>query len=160
MNVYGLFDKVANRYVSVTIEESDEMYVRNNLFGVLMDYPLNDVEFHQLGKFDETVGVILPCRPRMCNWECYKFPKSRADKLNFLDMSEIIEFAQNKKHEFLQKSKDKVSDLQHSIEIAEKEISKADSKSKQGKKRIKELRAFITDCQSEINNLNKINGVA
>lgn len=160
MNVYGLFDKIANRYVSLTLEESDEMYVRNNVFGILMDYPLNDIEYHQLGKFDETLGIILPCRPRVCDWECYKFPKSRADKLHFLELSDIVEAAQNKKHEFLRQSKDKVSDLQHSIEIAEKELSKTDSKSKIGKKRIKELRAFITDCQSEINNLKKIDGVA
>lgn len=160
MNVYGLFDKVANHFVSINTEESDEMFVRNNIYSILMDFPLNDVEYYQLGKFDETLGMILPCRPRLCSWDCYKFPKTRADKIHFLELSEIEEAAKNKKHEFLVKTKDKVSDLKRSIEIAEKEISKADSKSKEGKKRIKELREFIKDCQSEINNLNKINGVA
>lgn len=160
MNIYGVFDKVANRFISISTATSDEMFVRDNIYSILMDFALVDVEYYQIGQFDDTLGIILPIRPRLCDWESYKFPKSRADKVHYLELSEIEEAAKNKKHEFLRKAKDRVSDIQRSIEIAEKEIAKADTKTKIGKNRVKELRAFITDCQSEINNLNKINGVA
>ena len=77
MKIFSIFDKVANRFISVTMCETEQLFVRNALPAILMDYSILDVEFYCVGDFDPDLGLIKPCVPRLCSWECYKFPEKR-----------------------------------------------------------------------------------
>lgn len=154
MNVYSVFDKKANRFISVSISETDETFVRSGMFALLMDYPLADIEFYQVGQFDADLGIIKPCKPRLCDWECYRFPTTRLSKTEFLTTEQIDEKAKSKKHEFLKQLKDTIPDLERSLSIAKSELNK--SKIDKDKKRIKELTGLITEIRSEINNIKEM----
>lgn len=158
MRIYGLYDKVAKRYISTTMAETDEMFVRTSIVAIMMDYPLKDVECYCLGLFDTDCGIIKPCTPRLVSWECYKFPHSMGDKEHFLSIEEIEDFAQKKKHEFLQKNKDKIEDterylsqLKATLELEEKKPKKEINKS-----RIKELRNEIKNVSNTLANLKEV----
>lgn len=154
MKIYSLFDKVAKRFVSTTIAESDEMFVRSSLYAICMDYPINDVEYYCVGQFDNELGLIKPCQPRLCSWESYKFPKSRMDKENFLTIEEIEKSAKEKKHEFIKQQKDNILDLERAESIAKKQLKEAETK--KDKKRIKELKDIIKEISLEIKNLKEV----
>ena len=113
MKVFALFDKVANKFVSTTLAESEEMFVRTSLFAICMDYPIKDVDFYCVGYFDDDLGIIRPCRPRLCSWDCYKHPTTRMAKDKFLSLEEIEQAAKQKKNEFIHKQKDSIKDLEN-----------------------------------------------
>lgn len=101
MKIYGLYDKVANNFVSTTFAENDGIFVRQSFYAIMMDYALNDVDYYCLGEIDTATGVIMPCRPRLCSWDSYKFPVTRADKEHFLSKDEIIKSALEKKEKYI-----------------------------------------------------------
>lgn len=105
MNVYALYDKVAKRHLAISFAASDDDYVRQSLYPTLMDYPLRDVEYYQIGTFDLETGKITPCDRRLCSWEAYKFPKTRmSNDGDDVSLSEIEEHAQKTKAELVAKS--------------------------------------------------------
>lgn len=154
MKIYSLFDKVANKFVSTTLAESDEMFVRTSLFAICMDYAINDVEFYCVGYFDSDLGIIKPIAPRLCSWDCYKFPESRQSKDRFLTLEQIEEAAKKKKHEFIEKTTNDIKELEKLIIHAETELKKAESN--KDKKRIKDLRNLIKETRNEINRLKEV----
>ena len=157
MNIYALKDVVANKFITTTLCESDDMFVRQSLYAILMDYPLKDVEFYCVGQFDNDLGIIKPCRPRLCSWESYKFPTSRADKEHFLTLEEIEKSAKEKKHEFLQRTKDKIADVERAICVANGELKKEEEKKTKDKKRIKELKEYIKVQSQDLKRLKEVN---
>lgn len=153
MNIYSLYDKVAKRHLSLTICESDEVFVRQSLLPILMDYALEDVEFFQVGVFDNESGLIKPCVPRRCDWDCYKFPRDRGRKNDFLTMEDLIKFARNKKHEFIESSKNNVEELNKLLDIQRDELEKA--KKENNTEKIKSLKAEIKQTFKDIERLEK-----
>lgn len=150
MKLFALYDKVAGKYLSVTACESEDLFVRNCLYTILMDYPLKDVEFYCVGLFDNDLGIIKPCQPRLCSWESYKFPNSRLSKDKFLTLEQIEQAAINKKHEFLQKTKDSIKDLENALVQTKGALHKEEHSDKPDKKRIKELKNIIKDISNQI----------
>lgn len=150
MKIIALYDKVANKYVSTTLCESEQMFVRTSLFAICMDYPIKDVDFYVVGEFDNDLGLIKPCQPRLCSWDCYKFPESRMSKEKFLTLEQIEEAAKNKKHEFIKKQKDSVKDLENALIQAKGALHKEEHETKPDKKRIKELKKIINNISTQI----------
>lgn len=76
-NVYTIHDKIADLYVGLTYNYTDEDMIRNFLPTVLMDYALRDIEIICIGIFDENKGVIENIEHRTIDTNCYLFPHSR-----------------------------------------------------------------------------------
>lgn len=157
MRLYSIFDKVQNKFISMSIAETDEMFVRTATFPALMDRPLNDIEFYCVGLFDDDLGLIKPCHPRLVALDCYKFPVSLASKDKFLTIEQIDECAKNKKHEFLKQTKDKVIDGERFLNACKVQLKLEEDKPKkeQDKKKIKELRELINQTSLEIKQLKE-----
>lgn len=156
MKIFSLYDKVAKRFVSTTLAESEQMFVRSCIFSICMDYALNDVEFYCIGEFDSDLGIIKPCQPRLCSWECYKFPETRQSKEKFLTLEQIQEFAKAKKHQFLKEQKDNdISNMEKMIENATNAIKEENKKDKPNKKRINELQKYISDVQKDLKKIKE-----
>lgn len=156
MNIYSVRDKVANKFISTSMCESDSLFVRTGLPSLLMDYSLNDIEFYCIGQIDTDLGIIKPCQPRLCSWDCYKFPETRLTKEKFLTIEQIDELAKAKKHEFLKKQKDtQISDMNKMIDNAKLAIQKEQKADKPNQKRIRELRKYIKDVESDLNKLKE-----
>lgn len=131
MKIFSVKDKVRGKFISCTIADSEQMFVRVGLSSILMDYPINDVEFYCIGDFDEDLGIIKPCVPRLCDWNCYKFPETRRSTDKFLTIDKIAEMAQKKKLEFLQKSKDNIKDLENLDKYLDEQIEQCDESDKE-----------------------------
>lgn len=157
MKIFSLFDKVANRFISVTMCETEQLFVRQALPAVLMDYALNDVEFYCIGDFDPDLGIIKPCMPRLCSWECYKFPEKR-DSLEkkYLTIEQIENLAKSKKIEFLQKQKDNIKDVENAIKQIKAQLELEENKKPKDKKRIKELREYLNQLNVTIQNFKEV----
>lgn len=154
MKVYSLYDKVAKKFKSLTLAESDQMFVRTCFAAIMMDYALNDVEFYCVGDFDDDLGIIKPCVPRLCDWECYKFPESRLSKEKYLTTEQIVDMAQNKKSEFIKKTKDNINDLMRAKDMINAKIKIAEEN--KDKKTRKELLDMSKEIDEEINRLKEI----
>lgn len=158
MKIFSLYDKVAKKFVSTTVAESEQMFVRTCLYPVLMDYPLNDVEFYCVGEFDNDLGLIKPCQPRLCDWECYKFPETRISKEKFLDIATIEKAAKEKKHEFLRETHDnQIESMNKMIDNAKNAIEQENKKDKPNQKRIKDLQKYISDVKKDLSKLQEEN---
>ena len=157
MKVFSLYDKVAKRFVSTTLAETEQMFVRSCLFSICMDYALIDVEFYCIGDFDSDLGIIKPCQPRLCSWECYKFPETRQSKERFLTLEQIQEFAKAKKHEFLKETKDnEIQNMEKMISNAKAAIESENKKDKPNNKRIKELKKYINDVKKDLSKIKEV----
>lgn len=156
MKIYGLYDKVSEKYLSITMCDSAQMFVRSCLATILMDYPLKDIEFYCLGQIDEDIGIIKSCVPKLEDWECYKFPETRTEKLKFLSIEQIDELAKNKKHEFLEKTKDQVKDYEKLLIQAKGELHKEQHSVKPDKSKIKLLKKSIKDISIHIQKLKEV----
>ncbi|MCR5422400.1 MAG: hypothetical protein K6E74_02065 [Bacilli bacterium] len=156
MKIYGLYDKVSEKYLSITMCESAQMFVRSCFATILMDYPLKDIEFYCLGQIDSDLGIIKPCAPKLEDWECYKFPETRAEKLKFLTSEQIEEFAKKKKHEFLEKTKDQIKDYEKLLINAKGELHKEEHIDKPDKSKIKLLKKTIKDISIHIQKLKEV----
>lgn len=151
MKVFALYDKVAQKFVSTTLCENEELFVRTSLFAVCMDYAINDVDFYCVGLFDDDTGVIKPCIPRKCDWECYKFPVTRQSKEKFLSITDIEKSAHEKKHEFIKKQKDSVKDLEQYKTLLENKLQEnLNYKDK------KEIKKAIEQIELEIKRLQEV----
>lgn len=151
MKVFALYDKVAQKFVSTTLCENEELFVRTSLFAVCMDYAINDVDFYCVGLFDDDTGVIKPCIPRKCDWECYKFPVTRQSKEKFLSIADIEKSAHEKKHEFIKKQKDSVKDLEQYKTLLENKLQEnLNNKDK------KEIKKAIEQTELEIKRLQEV----
>lgn len=157
MKIFSLFDKVANRFISVTMCETEQLFVRNALPAILMDYAINDVEFYCVGDFDEDLGLVKPCVPRLCSWECYKFPEKR-DSLEkkYLTIQQINDIAKAKKQEFLQKEKDNIKDVENAAKQCKAQLEIEESKKQKDKKRIKALRDYLNELNDTIHKLKEV----
>lgn len=156
MYLYSLYDKVSKKHLSVTMCESPQMFVRNCLATILMDYPIKDIEFYCIGQFDNDLGIIKPCAPQLEDWECYKFPETRAEKLKFLTIEQIEQFAKNKKHEFLKQTKDKIKDYEKLLINVKGELHKEEQDLKPDKTKIKKLKKSIKDISIYIQKLKEV----
>lgn len=144
MKIISLYDKVAQRFVSVTLCENEQAFIRTALPAILMDYNIIDVSCYVVGDFDSDLGIVKPCLPRLVDWNCYRFPEKR-DSLEkrYLTVEDIDSMAKAKKHEFLQKQKDKIEDIEHELSKTKAKLQLEEQKDKKDKKRIKELRDYI-----------------
>lgn len=158
MRIYAVYDNKAKNFISLHLANSDESFVRSSLNSLLYDFPLNDIDYYQVGYFDLDAGLIKPITPRKCEWDIYKFPETMGSKDKFLTLEQLEEFAKKKKHEFIDTITHDIEDLKQAIKIAESEMSKLNGKTKlekADKKRIKELREYIKTCGSEIDRKSK-----
>ena len=156
MKIYGLYDKISEKYQSITLCESAQMFVRSCLATILMDYPLKDIEFYCLGQIDLDLGIIKPCAPKLEDWECYKFPETRAEKLKFLSIEQIEQIAKQKKHEFLEKTKDQIKDYEKLLIQVKGELHKQEHSEKPDKSKIKSLKKSIKDISIHIQKLKEV----
>lgn len=154
MYLYSLYDKVAQKFKSVTVAESEQMFVRSCFSAIVMDYALEDIEFYCVGMFDDDLGIIKPCVPRLCSWDCYKFPESRISKEKYLTKEQIIDMAKAKKQKFIEDTKDKVEDLEKAKDQASVQLKIAEDK--KDKKTKKDLIAYIKQLDKEIQRLKEI----
>lgn len=156
MIVVSLFDKIAKRFISTTLVETEEMFVRQSLFAICMDYAVNDVDPYVVGHFDPELGLINPCVPRKFSWECYKFPVTRQSKDKFLTIEQIEETAKKKKSDFIKQTKDKRSDLEKLLIEAKGNLHKLEHSDKKDKNAIANAKAFIKQISTEIKQLKEI----
>lgn len=157
MKIYAVYDKVAERFVSTTLAESDAMFVKNAFIPLMMDYALVDVEYYCVGEFETELGLIKSCRPRLCSWESYKFPEKRDSiKEKYLTTEQVIEFAKQKKNDFLKQQKDKLIDMERALSQAKAKLKLLEEAPKKDKPKIKELRDYINQLSLEIKNFKEV----
>lgn len=159
MRIFAVFDKVSKNFVSLHLANTDESFVRSSINGLLMDYPLNDIEYYCVGFFDLDSGLIKAITPRKGSWDKYNFPETMASRDKFLTLEQLEEFAKNKKHEFIDSITHDIEDLRQAVKVAESEICRLNGKTKlekADKNRIKDLRAYIKTCESEIDRKSKL----
>lgn len=157
MQIFAIKDKVAEKYISVTISNNEESMIRNSLVSILMDFSINDVELYRIGLFDEDLGIIKPLEPQFISWEAYKFPVDKVNiKKGFLTIQQIDEYAKNKKHDFLEQTKIKIKDLEHLLIEYKGKLYKEEYESKPNKQLIKELKKEIKNISTQIIKLKEV----
>lgn len=156
MNIYAVKEINSQRFIHLSLSESDATFVREQLYPILMDYPIKDVEYYCVGQFDADLGLIKPCSPRLCSWEAYKFPTSQMDREHFLTISEIEEKAKQKKHEFVVKQLDEVKNYEKLLAEAKGRLNKEESMQKKDKTKIRNLKRSIKELSLTISELKKI----
>lgn len=150
MKLYSLFDKIGNKHLSITLADSDADFVRSSLYAILMDYPIQDVQAYCVGTFYEDSGIIIPCSPRLVDWNCYKFPKS-ADSLeeNYLTIEELRQSALAKKKKFDELTKDKIDDLKKMADDVTNALKNPDLTDKQKV----DLENYLSDINNRIKSM-------
>ena len=155
MKIYSIYDKVAERFISTTLAETDGMFIRQALFAILMDYAVNDIEIYCVGEFDTDFGYIKPVVPRIVPLEAYKFPETRESKDKYLTIEQINEAAKKKKQELINKKTQNKEALQKEKTRLENPLSLEEEKDKKDKKKIKSLRTYINQIDDEIKRLGE-----
>lgn len=147
MKIYSLYDKVSKKHLSITLSTNDSDFIRSSLYAILMDYPIQDVEAYCVGDFFEDNGVVIPCSPRLVDWNSYKFPKN-ADSFEeeYLSIDDLRASALAKKKQFDQERLDKVEDFKKIVEACDKELRRTDLSEKQ----IKDLKAYKKMIEDKI----------
>lgn len=147
MKIYSLYDKVSKKHLSITLSTNDSDFIRSSLYAILMDYPIQDVEAYCVGDFFEDNGVVLPCSPRLVDWNSYKFPKN-ADSFEeeYLSIDDLRASALAKKKQFDQERLDKVEDFKKIVEACDKELRRTDLSEKQ----ITDLKAYKKMIEDKI----------
>lgn len=147
MKIYSLYDKVSKKHLSITLSTNDSDFIRSSLYAILMDYPIQDVEAYCIGDFFEDNGIVLPCSPRLVDWNSYKFPKN-ADSFEeeYLSIDDLRASALAKKKQFDQERLDKVEDFKKIVEACDKELRRTDLSEKQ----IKDLKAYKKMIEDKI----------
>lgn len=145
MKLYSLFDKISNKHLSITLATNDADFVRSTLYAILMDYPITDVQAFCVGDFFEDNGLVIPCAPRLVDWNCYKFPKN-ADSFEekYLTIDELRSAALAKKKQFDEQRLDKIEDLKQIIIACDKELERSDLSDKQ-KKDIQNYKSMVLE---------------
>lgn len=157
MQIFAIKDKVADKYISVTISNNEETMIRNSLVSILMDFSINDVELYRIGLFDEDLGIIKPLKPHFIDWNAYRFPVDKIDiNKGFLTIEQIDEFAKKKKHEFLEQNKIKINDLEHLLIDYKGKLHKEEHAIKPNKQLIKELKKEIKYISAQIIKLKEV----
>lgn len=147
MKIYSLYDKVSKKHLSITLSTNDSDFIRSSLYAILMDYPIQDVEAYCVGDFFEDNGIVLPCSPRLVDWNSYKFPKN-ADSFEeeYLSIDDLRASALAKKKQFDQERLDKVEDFKKIVEACDKELRRTDLSEKQ----ITDLKAYKKMIEDKI----------
>lgn len=124
-NVYSVQDKVKrvdnnatlHRFNGLFQVSSDDEFIRQCLFTVLMDLPLRDIDIYQVATFDDESGIITPCELRKLDLSnCYHIPKTTlSPEGEDLSLEELDKSAKDFKAK-------RLADLQSQIE-AEKKAS-------------------------------------
>ena len=150
MKIYSLYDKVSKKHLSITVSTNDADFIRSSLYAILMDYPIQDVEAYCVGAFIEDNGVIIPCSPRLVDWNSYKFPKN-ADSFEeeYLSIDDLRKSALAKKKQFDEERLDKVEDFKKIVVAVDKELKRTDLSEKQ----IKDLKDYKKMIQDKINSM-------
>lgn len=145
MKIYSLYDKISKKHLSITLSTNDSDFIRSTLYAILMDYPIKDVEAYCVGDFFEDNGIVIPCSPRLVDWNAYKFPKN-ADSFEeeYLSIDELRASALAKKKQFDQERLDKVEDFKKIVEACDKELKRTDLSEKQMKD-LKDYKKMIQD---------------
>lgn len=155
MKIYAIYDKVAERFISTTLSETDGMFLRQALFAILMDYAINDIDIYCVGEFDVDFGYVKPVVPRIVPLSAYKFPETRESKDKFLTVEQIEQAAKKKKEQLIQKRTENIETLKKEKERLESLLSLEENKEKKDKKKIKALRSYIVNIDNEINRLGE-----
>ena len=147
MKLYSLFDKVGKKHLSVTLSVNDADFVRANLYAILMDYPITDVEAYCVGDFFEDNGIVIPCSPRLVDWNCYRFPKN-ADSFeeNYLSIEDLRKSALAKKQQFDAERLNRIEDFKQQLKAIDKELQRSDLSEKQ----VKDLKAYREQVENTI----------
>lgn len=87
MEIFGFYDKVAQRMRGVTISENKGLVIRENAKALSEVYPLADIEIRRLGVLDEESGNIKEVfesrdKTNIVNWNEYEFPESPFKKVD------------------------------------------------------------------------------
>lgn len=77
--LYGVVDKIDGEYLTVFHAKNDGMAIRSNLPALSRVRPVDDLEFYQIGTFDENSGLVSACPPRSVPKDSYKFPETPPD---------------------------------------------------------------------------------
>ena len=85
-----------------------------------------------------------------------EYARSCAEALG-VTLEEIEKSAKEKKHEFLQRTKDKIADVERAICVANGELKKEEEKKTKDKKRIKELKEYIKVQSQDLKRLKEVN---
>lgn len=81
--LYGVYDRVAGRYVHIAPARNNSEFIRTNIRGLLQIFPLPDLDLYELGDFDDEDVNFNPqfSLPHIVSWEDYKFPETQAENL-------------------------------------------------------------------------------
>lgn len=145
MKIYSLYDKISKKHLSITLSTNDADFIRSTLYAILMDYPIQDIEAYCVGDFFEDNGIVIPCSPRLVDWNAYKFPRN-ADSFEeeYLSIDDLRASALAKKKQFDQERLDKVEDFKQIVDACDKELIRTDLSEKQVKD-LKDYKKMIQD---------------
>lgn len=76
MNLYCVFDKIANNIVCSFSAPNDGLAVRENVVALSKVCPLGDLELRRVGEIDTETTFVKPLKVEVISWESYRFPES------------------------------------------------------------------------------------
>lgn len=155
MKIYAIYDKVAERFISTSIAETDGVFIRQSLFAILMDYAVNDFEIYCVGEFDADFGYIRPVVPRQVPLTAYKFPETRESKDKYLTIEQIEKAAKEKREELNKQKFENIESLRQQKVRLNNLLDLEEGREKKDKKKIKSLRSYINQIDDEINRLGE-----
>lgn len=87
MEIYGFYDKTAQKMRVVTISENAGLVIRENAKSLSQVFPLGDIEIRRLGTLDEESGNIKEVfesrdKTNIISWDSYEFPESPFKKVD------------------------------------------------------------------------------
>ena len=81
-NFYLVRDVVSTSILSSGFAPTDGAFMRDSMSAILRYRPLNELEYYQVGSFDDSSLEIVPCPARKCSNDAYKFPETDTKKLS------------------------------------------------------------------------------
>lgn len=92
MKLYLVMDKIAKRYFTCFIAESDAAAVRDNLPLICRIKPHDDLQIDCVADFDPLTGSIKNLPPVSVDLNCYQFDEVVVDDMKKTEAQRQIEF--------------------------------------------------------------------
>lgn len=94
-NVYVVRDIVSTQILALGFAPTDGAFMRDTMSAILRMRPISELEFYQVGTFDDVDGSIIPVDRRKCSNDSYKFPETNSKKLTREDILALASSLQN-----------------------------------------------------------------
>lgn len=90
-NLYVIRDVVSGQSLGLGYAPTDGAFMRDTLATFLRMRPLNELEYYNVGSYDDESMEITSSPKTKCSNEAYKYPETRSKSLSAEDVKRLAE---------------------------------------------------------------------